>query len=217
MISKEIEDLVRKFERNHSEYMSRRYIETQARQEFINPFFEALGWDIYNKQGFPEAYKEVLHEPSLKINGNTVSPDYAFKIEDNIKFLVEAKKPSKSLKSNPDAEYQLRAYARNTNLPIAILTNFEEFIVYDCYSPPKKVDGIDITILCYLRYTEYLNYWDWISSNFSKLAVQQGSLDNFLKMSKEGNNKTYLEEITKWKKEAKQYQRDRVLLYSPGF
>ena len=63
--SKEIEDLVRKFKRNHRDYTSKRYNETQARQEFINPFFEALGWDIYNKQCFPEAYKEVLHEPSI--------------------------------------------------------------------------------------------------------------------------------------------------------
>jgi len=215
--SKEIENLVKNFERNHIEYMSRRYSETQARQEFINPFFKALGWDIYNEQGFPEAYKEVLHEPSFKENSNTISPDYVFKIEDDIKFVVEAKKPSKNLKSNPNAEYQLRTYAWSANLPIAILTNFEEFVVYDCYSLPKKIDGIDTTLLCDLRYTEYSNYWDWISNNFSKVAVQQGSLDKFLIKSKEGDDKTYQEEISKWKKEAKQYQRDRGILYSPGF
>ena len=30
------------------------------RLEFINPFFEELGWDITNKQGYAEAYKEVV-------------------------------------------------------------------------------------------------------------------------------------------------------------
>ena len=210
MASKEIEDLVGKYKLNHSDYMSKRYNETQARQEFINPFFEALGWDIYNKQCFPEACKEVLHEPSLKANGNTVSPDYAFKVEDDIKFLVEAKKPSKNLKSSPIAGYQLRTYAWKANLPIAILTNFEEFMVYDCY-------GVDTTLLCYLRYDQYIDYWDWISSNFSKMAVQEGCLNKFLKRSKEGDDKTYQEEISKWKNKLKQYQRDRWILYNPGF
>ncbi len=39
------------FESNLAHHKSARYNETQARVEFINPFFEALGWDIDNKRG----------------------------------------------------------------------------------------------------------------------------------------------------------------------
>lgn len=42
---REIAELVERFERNLEDYRSGRYKETQLRLEFIDPFFEALGWD----------------------------------------------------------------------------------------------------------------------------------------------------------------------------
>jgi hypothetical protein len=39
----EIADLVERFERNKLEYKSSTYNEAQTRQEFIDPFFKALG------------------------------------------------------------------------------------------------------------------------------------------------------------------------------
>jgi hypothetical protein len=53
-------------------------------KEFINPFFKALGWDMDNEQGFSGAYKEVVHEASLKVGNTTKAPDYAFKIGESI-------------------------------------------------------------------------------------------------------------------------------------
>jgi len=32
-----------------------------VRLELINPFFKALGWDVYNEAGYAEAYKDVVH------------------------------------------------------------------------------------------------------------------------------------------------------------
>ena len=63
------------------------------RREFLDPFFEALGWDIFNKQGLAETYKDVIHEDSLEIEGENKAPDYAFYISGTRKFFVEAKKP----------------------------------------------------------------------------------------------------------------------------
>ena len=45
-------ELVERFERNREAYRSSYYNEAQARIELINPFFEALGWDIQNKLGY---------------------------------------------------------------------------------------------------------------------------------------------------------------------
>jgi hypothetical protein len=42
-------DLIERFERNLGTYRSAQYNETQLRLEFLNPFFEALGWDVYNR------------------------------------------------------------------------------------------------------------------------------------------------------------------------
>jgi predicted type IV restriction endonuclease len=46
---KQIAALVERFERNIEAYHSPAYNETQLRREFIDPFFEALGWDVANK------------------------------------------------------------------------------------------------------------------------------------------------------------------------
>jgi hypothetical protein len=72
---KEISRLVEQFERNADAYRSPGYLEAQVRIEFINPFFASLGWDIDNRQGFAEAYKDVIYEDAIKIGGATKAPD----------------------------------------------------------------------------------------------------------------------------------------------
>ncbi len=64
-------ELVQRFERNIESYRSSAYNETQLRREFIDPFFEVLGWDVTNKQGYAEAYKDVIHEDAIKIGSAT--------------------------------------------------------------------------------------------------------------------------------------------------
>ena len=75
-----LHQLVRRFEEHLDSYRSGRYNETQLRREFLDPFFEALGWDVFNRQSYAEIYKEVIHEDSLMIEGGTKAPDYAFRI-----------------------------------------------------------------------------------------------------------------------------------------
>ena len=81
------------FAREMPSYMAAHYNEAQTRQEFIDPFFAALGWDMENKQEYAEAYKEVIHEDSIKIAGEPKAPDYCLRIGGVRKFFVEAKRP----------------------------------------------------------------------------------------------------------------------------
>jgi predicted type IV restriction endonuclease len=55
---KEILELIEHFERNADAYKSGHYNEAMLRQEFVNPFFKRLGWDMDNEQGYAEAYKD---------------------------------------------------------------------------------------------------------------------------------------------------------------
>lgn len=57
---REIIDLVQRFDRNMQAYHSGQYNEAQVRQEFIDPFFKALSWDLDNTAGYAEAYKDVI-------------------------------------------------------------------------------------------------------------------------------------------------------------
>ena len=56
------------------------------------------------------------------------------------KFFVEAKKPAVSIQTDIQPAYQLRRYAWTAKLPLSILTDFEEFSVYDCRFRPKPGD-----------------------------------------------------------------------------
>ena len=103
-----IRQLVKRFEANRESYRSGKYNETQLRREFLDPFFEALGWDIFNKQGYAETYKDVIHEDSLEIEGENKAPDYSFRIGGVRKFFVEAKKPAVNIEFNIHPAFQLR-------------------------------------------------------------------------------------------------------------
>ncbi len=100
--------LVERFQHNRDSYKGPGYNETQLRREFLGPFFEALGWDVPNRQGHAEAYKDVIHEDAITIGGNTKAPDYCFRIGGARKFFLEAKKPAVNLKDDVSPAYQLR-------------------------------------------------------------------------------------------------------------
>ena len=201
---KEIVDLVERFESNLESYKSGHYNETQVRREFVDPFFKALGWDIDNEQGFAEAYKDVIHEDAVKVGTTTKAPDYSFRIGGQRKFFLEAKKPSVDIKDDIHPAFQLRRYAWTMKLPLSILTDFEEFAVYDCSVKPDKMDKASNARIFYLNYKDYLTRWDEIAGIFSKNAVMKGSFDRYAadKKSKRGTSAVdvvFLEEIAGWR------------------
>ena len=124
--------MVERFDRNRESYLAGGINETQLRREFIDPFFSCLGWDIENKQGYAPAYREVIFEDSLRVGAETKAPDYCFRIGGMRKFFVEAKKPAVNIATDVAPAFQLRRYAWSAKLPLSILTDFEEFAVYDC-------------------------------------------------------------------------------------
>ena len=67
--------LVDRFRENIDVYKRSAYKDAQVRCEFIDPFFEVLGRDVSNKQGFAEQYKVVLLEDTIKVGLSTRAPD----------------------------------------------------------------------------------------------------------------------------------------------
>ncbi len=201
---KEIVELVERFESNREAYKSGHYNETQVRREFVDPLFKALGWDIDNEQGFAEAYKDVIHEDAIKVGGTTRAPDYSFRIGGQRKFFLETKKPSVDIKEDIHPAFQLRRYAWTAKLPLSILTDFEEFSVYDCTIKPDKKDMPSKGRILYLTCRDYLEQWDEIAAIFSKNAILKGSFDKYArdKRGKRGTaqvDSAFLEEIAGWR------------------
>ena len=88
-VPQKVLDLVDIFDRNSDEYRAAEFNEANLRIQFVNPLFKTLGWDMDNEQGYAEAYKDVIHEASLKIGGETKAPDYCFRIGGTPKFYTE--------------------------------------------------------------------------------------------------------------------------------
>jgi len=196
--------LVERFEQNRLSYRSGKYNEAQLRQEFLNPFFEALGWDVYNNKGYGEAYKEVIHEASLEVEGASKAPDYAFRIGGVRKFFVEAKKPAVNIEYAIHPAFQLRRYAWSAKLPLSILTDFEEFAVYESRSKPDKSDSAATGRVMLLNYKDYLPRWDDLAAIFSPEAIQKGSFDKYAEglKGKKGTTEVddaFLQEIEGWR------------------
>jgi hypothetical protein len=196
--------LMDRFRTNIDAYKKSAYNEAQVRREFIDPFFEALGWDVSNKQGFAEQYKEVVLEDTIKVGRSTRAPDYSFRIGGQRKFFVEAKKPAVNIKEDVSPSYQLRRYAWSAKLPLSIVTDFEEFSVFNCQMKPNQNDKVGIGRVAYFTFDEYLDKFDEIYDVFSKEAVLKGSFDRYAQSTKgkKGTaevDREFLKEIEGWR------------------
>jgi len=198
-------ELIERYSRNKEYYESTSYNEASLRREFIDRLFEvALGWDITNRAGLADAYKDVVHEDAIRIGKAHKAPDYCFRIGGVRKFFLEAKKPHVKIQDDPISAYQLRRYGWSSNLQLSILTNFKEFAVYDCRIRPKSEDKANVARILYFTYESYPSIWDQISNTFSKDAILKGFFDKFVESTKTKKgisevDHEFLDEIDGWR------------------
>ena len=189
-VPKEVTRLVSLFRENYTDYTKSSFNETQLRRQFLDPFFESLGWDIANIAGYSESYKDVVHEDHLNDEGQRKAPDYSFRIGRERKFFLEAKKPSINISKDKLSTYQLRRYAWSAGLPLSIISNFCELSIYDTRIRPERDDSPRIALLLNYRFEDFESKWDEIAGIISKPAVLKGSFDRFAdKKLKKGNTK----------------------------
>ena len=117
---------------------------------------------------------------------------------------MEAKKPAINIKEDAASAYQLRRYAWSAKLPLSILTNFEDFAVYDCRSKPDKADKASHSRVLSLKYSEYPERWEELAGIFSREAILKGSFDKYAesKKAKKGTaevDTAFLQEIERWR------------------
>jgi len=199
-----IRQLVQHFEEQRATYRSEKYKETQVRSDFLDPFFEALGWDVANRSGYAEKYREVIQESSVEVGGQAKAADYAFRLGDKALFLLEAKKPAVNIETHPEPAFQVRRYGWSAKLAINILSNFEQLAVYDCRSKPKLGDPPSLGRVKLVSFREYVEKWDEISAIFARQAALKGSFDQFADGMKGKRGTTevddaFLEEMERWR------------------
>ncbi len=147
--------------------------ETEVRIQFVDPLFTALGWDVTDN-------RQVGHEVKVMVDEGGINrprrPDYGFRIGNTTHFFVETKTPQVNIEQDTRPAFQLRRYGWSGNTPVSVLTDFEEFSVYDCRIKPDKNDAASTARLHYWQYGDYIDKWDELAARFSREAVAQGAL-----------------------------------------
>ncbi len=200
-IYSKLKSLVQKFKANKYHYLSKNYLEEEVKIDFINPLFETLGWDIRNTKALSPYEREVVVE-----KGETIGrPDYNFRIDGQTRFFIEAKAPHEPL-HKVNHVLQAKSYAWNTkNVFIVLLTDFEEFRLFDATIKPDAKNP-DQGLIFELSYNQYLDNIDKLML-LSKEEVEKGSLDKLILKDLKSKklripvDKAFLEDLSQWREE----------------
>jgi len=158
MVTKEeakekIKQIIEKFEKLNSEGKLKGLNEENTKSWFIEPLFNALGWDIHSE--------EVTKEERVS-KGRA---DYAFRLNDVIRFFLEAKALKEDLNELKFARQTIE-YGWNKGITWAVLTDFEGMKVFNCEWNEKDLWR---NVLFDLNYKQFLEEFDklWLLSKES--------------------------------------------------
>lgn len=200
--------LVEAYQEHFKQYNRPDYNETEVRNDFVNPFFEILGWDVQNKKNLPQHLREVKHEASVFVeeNGKQVKkkPDYEFHVGSTPYFFLETKKPNVDIMTSKEAAFQTRRYGWNGNLEISVLSNFTDLVIYDTSVRPEENDKPSVAQVAHFHFTEYVDKFDEISRLLSYETVISGDFEKTFanissSLKKEPFDKYFLSQIKKWR------------------
>lgn len=161
---KNIQALVEKYKQVLKEGKINSYNEAQTRNEFIEPLFEYLGWDMRN-----------LHtqgEVTTEENVSNRRVDLAFRIGHIPVMFLEAKARKVDIDKREWAEQAIN-YSWNKGVTWAVLTDFESLKVFNAELPPTNIaqnQFFEIAAEDYLEEFDQL----WL---LSKESFEQGLLD----------------------------------------
>jgi len=176
-----IDSLVQGFATHIKALKSPETKEAVVRQNYIDPFWRALGWDVGDTKQLGPAEAEVIIEKSIETAESTGlrnrRPDYLFRLGGFPRFIVEAKKPAVDIDADKVAIFQAKQYAWNSTIPFAILTDFEHFRLYDTTLKPVFNDPRRGLVKEFsLDDDKYDSQWDAITAAFGCEAVEGGAL-----------------------------------------
>lgn len=160
----QIQKLVEKYQRMAEAGKIKSYNEAQTRNEFIEPLFEFLGWDMRNLT----TDNEVTTEEN--VSGSRV--DLAFRFGNIPMMFLEAKAMKVDLDEWKWAEQAIN-YSWNKSVTWAVLTDFESIKIFNAEIPPKSISQ---NLFIELNCRDFINRFDqlWL---LSKESFEQKLLD----------------------------------------
>ncbi len=161
-----IRELVEKYNQLKQSGEIKKYNEESTKIDFIQPLFEALGWNVYNrgKRNDSMSAEETISKKRV---------DYGFRINGIPKFFLEAKSLKEAnIENNPKYVTQAIDYAWMKSCSWAILTNFDTIAVYNA-DWKETIFGNNLFFV--LHPSDFLS--DKRFELLSKSAFEQNELD----------------------------------------
>lgn len=174
-----ISKLVEDFDHKKNLIKSDLYKEANVEDEFIKPLFRYLNWNISNEGIQNIANREFIVQAKGK---NGKEPDYLLQTEGKPWFYIEAKHPKYDLFKEIRYIWQAYSYAYSTQssaarfkVDFSLLTDFEEFRLFDCTYAAKPETVNNYSSLNWL-YSDYVDKFKDLWNIFEKNNVKNGSL-----------------------------------------
>ena len=192
------------FSTNREAFLAPGIKEAHVRQTLIDPFFEALGWDVRNVGRAAPQYREVIPEDSLDVEGHQKAPDYTFRVGTLPKFYAEAKKCGVEHRCRPAPAYQLRRYGWSAKVAAVDFDRLRGVGRLRLHpSAPRKATRRATPESSTSAYEEYPDRWRELWDVFSREAVWSGAFDQYAASKrKRGTSEVdeeFLKEIEGWR------------------
>jgi len=194
-----VKRLVEEFARVEAGFVPTDFDERQLQQTYVEPLFEALGWNVRDPA-------EVIVEKRVHVRESTKFADYVLLVGGKTQLVVETKDYRKGV-ANADFIFQLKRYGYSIPCDFGVLTNFAHFNLYDTgLEPIHDNPGRGLVKKFALGYEDYVSRWDDLYGTFSREAVAAGALKELLPKTRRERNKEALDKkffvrLSEWRAE----------------
>lgn len=163
--------LIEKYNKYKKEKKSREMSEESTRS-WINEFLGIFDWDVLNiKQVQQEKIVDENQQQKLEeIESTHTKPDYSLMNGSTVKAYLDAKKTGIDIFKSKESAFQVRSYGWSAGLPCSFLTNFEQFVIFDCRIAPQKGDDANIGSI-QISIENYVDQFDTINSHLTVILI----------------------------------------------
>jgi SAM-dependent methyltransferase len=145
---------------------------------WLNNLLQIFGWDVRDtSQVLQEKVLSKIEKERLKeIDSTNSRPDYTFKVAKQKLTFLDAKALWVDLKTDSNSAFQIKSYGWSILAPCAFISNFEQFVIYDCTYMPSKDQKANFGRI-FLSIEDYLDNFEILEQHLLKENIYEGKLN----------------------------------------